>query len=57
MLILKKCRCHHIPKEGCFQIESEYEYSYIIDGIIVIDDNGNRFVFNDYTFLWYFTKL
>ncbi len=54
---MDKCKCHHIPKEGCFQIGAEYEYSYIIDGIIVIDENGNMFVFNDYTFLWYFTKL
>ena len=54
---MDKCRCHHLPKEGSFKAGVEYKYSYIIDGIIVIDDNGNRFVFNDYTFLWYFTKL
>ena len=54
---MDKCRCHHIPKEGSFIVGAEYAYSYIIDGIIVIDDNGNRVVFNDYTFLWYFTKL
>ena len=50
-------RCHHIPKEGNFKVGAEYEYSYIIDGIYVIDDNGDKFYFNDYTFLWYFTKL
>lgn len=50
-------RCHHIPKEGNFKVGAEYEYSYIIDGIYVIDDNGDSIDFNDYTFLWYFTKL
>lgn len=50
-------RCHNIPKEGNFKVGAEYEYSYIIDGIYVIDDNGDSIDFNDYTFLWYFTKL
>lgn len=50
-------KCHHIPKEGNFKVGAKYEYSYIIDGIYVIDDNGDSFDFNDYTFLWYFTKL
>ena len=50
-------RCHNIPKEGNFRVGAEYEYSYIIDGIYVIDDNGDSIDFNDYTFLWYFTKL
>ena len=50
-------RCHHIPKEGNFKVGAEYEYSYIIDGIYVVDDNGDSIDFNDYTFLWYFTKL
>ena len=50
-------RCHHIPKEGNFKVGAEYEYSYIIAGIYVVDDNGDSFDFNDYTFLWYFTKL
>lgn len=50
-------RCYLIPKEGNFKVGAEYEYSYIIDGIYVIDDNGDKFYFNDYTFLWYFTKL
>lgn len=54
---MDKCRCHHIPKEGFFQIGKEYEYSYIIDGIYVIDGNGDRIDFNDCTFLWYFAKL
>lgn len=50
-------RCHHVPREGNFKVGAEYEYSYIIDGIYVIDDNGDSIDFNDYTFLWYFTKL
>ncbi|WP_295088525.1 hypothetical protein [Ruminococcus sp.] len=54
---MDKCQCHHNPKYGCFQIGAEYQYSYIINGICVIDDNGDRYYFDDYTFLWYFTKL
>ena len=54
---MNRCRCHHIPKESCFQIETEYEYTYVIDGVYVIDDNGYRVDFDEYTFLWYFTKL
>lgn len=50
-------RCYNIPKEGNFKVGAQYEYSYVIDGIYVIDDNGDSFDFNDYTFLWYFTKL
>lgn len=50
-------RCHNIPKERNFKVGAEYEYSYIIDGIYVIDDTGDSIYFNDYTFLWYFTKL
>lgn len=54
---MNKCRCHHIPQKGCFHIGAEYQYSYIIDGIYVTDDNENRIDFDEYTFLWYFTKL
>lgn len=54
---MNKCRCHHIPKEGNFKVGAEYEYSYIIDGIYIIDDNGDRFYFNDHAFLRYFKKL
>ena len=54
---MRKCRCHHVPNEGNFKVGAEYEYSYIIDGIYIIDDNGDRFYFNDHAFLWYFTKL
>ena len=52
-----KCICHHIPDEGYFQIGTEYEYSYGIDFISVIDDNGKRIYFDEFTFLWYFTKI
>ena len=57
MKIMNKCRCHHLPFEGSFQLGVEYEYSYGIDFIGVTDDNGNSIDFNEYTFLWYFTKL
>lgn len=52
-----KCKCHNIPSEGKFIIGNEYDWSYVIDGIYVIDDVGEKVDFNDYTFLWYFPKL
>ena len=54
---MSKCRCHHIPDKGCFQIRNEYEWLYGIDFIGVTDDNGKIVYFDEYTFLWYFTKL
>ena len=51
-----KCKCHNIPNEGKFIIDKEYYWSYVIDAIYVIDDIGEKVYFNDFTFLWYFTK-
>ena len=51
------CRCHHIYHEGSFQIGKEYAWTFVIDGINVIDDNGNVISFDEISFLWYFTKL
>lgn len=48
---MRKCRCHHIPEEGCFKIGNIYEWCYVIDGIYVIDDNGEKIdLFNEITF-------
>ncbi|MDE5884074.1 MAG: hypothetical protein K2H29_03225 [Oscillospiraceae bacterium] len=54
---MNQCRCHNLPFEGNFQLGAAYEYSYGIDFIRVTDDDGNSIDFNEYTFLWYFTKL
>ena len=51
-----KCKCHNIPSEGKFIIGNEYDWSYVIDAIYVIDEDGKEVFFNDYTFLWYFSK-
>lgn len=51
------CRCHNRPSKGSFQPGAEYKYSYGIDFISVMDDDGNSINFDEYTFLWYFTKL
>lgn len=39
-----KCRYHHFPDEGSFQIGTEYEYLYGIDFIGMTDDNGKNFI-------------
>lgn len=51
------CRCHHIPDTGNFKIGNHYQWTYLIDSISVTDDNQKTIYFNEYTFLWYFTKL
>lgn len=55
-IAMGKCRCHHVPNKGSFQIGAEYEYSYGIDFIGVTDNNKKRIDFDEYTFLWYFSK-
>ena len=54
---MKYCRCHNLPKEGRFIIGKVYKWSYIIDATFTIDEDGRKIYFNDYVFLWYFTKL
>lgn len=54
---MNRCRCCNIPAESDFQIDSEYQWEYIIDGIIVINEKGKKIFFDEYTFLRYFTKL
>ena len=44
-----KCKCHNIPSEGKFTVGNEYDWSYVIDGIYVIDDVGEKVDFNDWT--------
>lgn len=51
------CRCHHIPNMGIFNIGNDYQWTYLIDGIYVIDENAKNICFDEYHFLWYFTKL
>lgn len=51
-----KCKCHNIPSEGKFTVGNIYDWSYVIDAIYVIDDDGEEVFFNDYTFLCYFSK-
>ena len=52
-----KCRCHNIPNKGNFTIGNEYQWTYIIDGINVSDDNGSIVSFDECKFLWYFTRI
>lgn len=56
VICVKKCICHHIPKDGNFKIGKEYSFQYGIDCICVTDDNGQQVFFDEITFLWYFTK-
>lgn len=51
------CRCCHLPDEKGFKIGYEYQWIYIIDSIIVINEKDEEIIFDEYTFLRYFTKL
>ena len=51
------CKCHHVPPKGVFIKQNTYYWEYVIDGVAVIDENDNKLIFDDITFLWYFTKL
>lgn len=37
------CRCYNLPDKEDFQICSEYQWEYIIDGIIVINEKGKKY--------------
>ena len=54
---MNKCLCRHLPAEGKFKVDNEYQCIYVIDGIKVIDDNGDFVSFDEYTFLWYLKKV
>lgn len=54
---MDKCRCHSLPPKGRFILWKSYEYSYIIDGISVIDENGDSIYFSEINWLWYFQKI
>jgi len=51
-----KCKCHSLPPEGKFVLQKSYEYSYIIDGVYVIDENNDQIYFSEIKWLWYFQK-
>ena len=51
------CKCHHVPPTGVFIKQKTYCWEFVIDGIVVTDENDDKLIFDDITFLWYFTKL
>ena len=50
------CVCCNLPPKGEFLIGKEYPWQYIIDGIVVKDEKGIEFDFNEIIFLIYFKK-
>ncbi len=51
------CKCHHVPPTGVFIKEKTYNWEYVIDAVAVTDENDNKLIFDEITFLWYFAKL
>lgn len=52
-----KVMCFDLPSEGRFQLMKEYEAWWIIDAIVVKDDEGNEYSYEEHRFLWYFRWL
>ena len=50
----KKCACYCLPMEGEFIIGNIYSWHYIVDGIVVTDENGKEIQFDEIKFLWFF---
>ena len=42
--------------DGDFIIGNIYNWSYTIDGILVIDENNKEIYFDEIKFLWFFQK-
>lgn len=54
---MEKCKCYCPPAEGGFRIGNIYDWTYVIDGIHVTDENGKAHYFDEIKFLWFFKKM
>lgn len=52
-----KCKCYCMPPEGEFIIGNIYNWTYIIDGRHVTDENGKQIGFGEIRFLWFFRDM
>lgn len=51
------CICYRLPPKGEFVVGKEYPWTWVIDGLIVKDENGMGIDFrNEIFFLIYFKK-
>lgn len=57
MIVFEKSKCYCLPVNGKFVIDKAYDYSYVIDGIQVIDEENAVIYFNEMEFLWYFKEI
>lgn len=51
------CECYCLPEAGRFVIGERYRWNYVIDGIVVGDEDGKEIDFDEIRFLWYFKKI
>lgn len=51
------CECYQLPPQGDFVVGNKYSWSYIIDGVSVIDENKMKICFTEITWLWYFREV
>ena len=54
---MRKCKCHHLPKEGIFTVGNTYEWTFCIDGQGALDEMGEWIFWGEIEFLWYFTVI
>ena len=50
------CICYELPEQGNFFLGKQYMWGYVIDGIIVKDEDDVKILFDEIKWLWYFQK-
>ena len=51
---MNQCICYKLPAKKDFIVGNEYEWTYVIDGIIVINEKREQCYFREIEFMWYF---
>jgi hypothetical protein len=54
---MRTCECFILPSKGVFIVGNKYTWDYIIDGIVVIDENQCNIFFGEIESYWYFKKI
>lgn len=51
------CTCYEQPEQGKFLVGKQYMWDYVIDGIIVKDEDDVKILFDEIKWLWYFVTV
>lgn len=50
------CACYKTPPHGTFIVGKVYTWGYIIDGVYVEDEKGDRVPFGEIEWMYFFIK-